>query len=316
MMKSEPFDRSGLPVLRMCDADGDEKREQCRLIVGSAADDLIVASLELHCGEGELHGRAVRIAGIGALFTPPEQRGRRYGAALVAMVVDRARHDGFHLALLFSDIGADYFTRLGFSPLPGGEASCVTVLPAPWPGEPAWVGGADPPQGVPGLRTGGPGDFDAIVRLHEGYEASAAFRLMRSRRAWDRLLLRPEAGRGPRQGGERDIWMVDDRSGPVAYAVLQEQGEVLRWLEHGARPGGDGRLGDLFWAAIARARRHGLSRLEGWSLPRGAAGEPLYPIARRARRRPLLMARALQPDITLTALRDATVCRIGELDRF
>lgn len=316
MMKREHSDRSGLPALRLRDADAGEMGEQGRLIVGRSADDVMVASLELDCCDGTLHGRVVRIAGIGALFTLPEQRGRRYGAALVATVLDRARHDGFHLALLFSDIGADYFTRLGFSPLPGEEASCVTELPAPWPGEPPWVGGADPPLGVPGLRTAEPGDIDAIVRLHEGYETPAALRLMRSRRSWDQLLPRAEAGRPPPQSGERAIWMIDDRAGPVAYAILQEQGAALRWLEHGARPGGDGRVNDLFWAAIASARQHGLSRLEGWSLPRGAAGETLYPIARRARQWPLLMGRALQPDISLTGLRDAADCRIGELDRF
>jgi len=112
------------------------------------------------------------------------------------------------------------------------------------------------------------------------------------------------------------IWIIDGSAGPMAYAVLRPGPEALRWLEHGARPGGERGLRDLFWAAIATARWRGLSRLEGWTLPGGPEGETLYPIARRARRRPLLMARALDPGIELSGLRAGTDCPIGELDRF
>ena len=73
--------------------------------------------------------------------------------------------------------------------------------------------------------------------------------------------------------------MIDDSAGPAAYAVLRERGRTLRWLEHGARSGSEHRLGDLFWAAIAKGRRRSLTRLEGWSLPHGQAGETLWELA-------------------------------------
>jgi GNAT superfamily N-acetyltransferase len=291
-------------------------RERYRFILGIAAGDAIVAALELYSLEGELHGRSVRIAGVGALFTLPEHRGRGFAAALVETVLGRARRDRFGLALLLSDIDGAYYTRLGFSALPAGEASCVTALPAPWPGEPAWVSEADPLRGVPGLRFCGPAEVEALGRLHEADESAAVLRLTRDRRSWEQLFLKTDAGRRLRGEGETVFWIIDDHAGPAAYAVVRDRPGALRWLEHGARPGGERRLDDLFWAAIARARRRGLARLEGWSLPSGAAGKTLYPIARRARRRPLPMVRLLEPGLTLSGLRNETDCRIGALDRF
>lgn len=349
MKRGEPLERGNLPTLRARDATPDEiaavlhashsvrgggmspddslaydtilrqspwGRERCRFIVGIAAAGTIGAALKLFSLEGRLHGRRVRIAGIGDLFTPPERRGRRFGAALLETVLAGARDDRAELALLLSDIEVSYFLQLGFSVLPGGEASCVTVLPAPWPHEPAWVGEADPPAGVPGLRLAAPDDLDHLTRLHDRYESSGSFRLVRERMLWDHLLLKAFAGRRLGGEGETVIWMIDERAAPAAYAILRVHDGTLRWLEHGTRRGADHLQEVLFWAAIAMARRRGLARLEGWSLPHGAEGKPLYPIARRTRRRPILMARALEPGLSLSDLHHETDCRIGEFERF
>ena len=229
MNPGAPFDRGDLPALRTWDATPEEiaavlqhsrslwgggmsaadylaydrilrespwGRERCRFIVGSAAGEAIVAAVKLYSFEGRLNDRTVRIAGVGALFTPPEQRGRRFGAALVETVLDGARHDRGGVALLLSDIDASYYTRLGFSVLPGGEASCVTALPAPWPHEPEWVIESSPPAGVPGLRVAGPDDVEALIRLHDEYESAAPFSLIRDRRSWEQLLLKADRSAG------------------------------------------------------------------------------------------------------------------------
>src|SRR5262249_14971042 len=56
-------------------------------------------------------GAPLRVAGIGAVFTAPAHR--RSGAArdLVTAILDRARADGADVALLFSEIGPDYYAR-------------------------------------------------------------------------------------------------------------------------------------------------------------------------------------------------------------
>ena len=61
-----------------------------------------------------LDGRAIRIAGIGAVFTQPAHRGRGAARDLLSRLLDRAAAGGVDLALLFSEIGPDYYARLGF----------------------------------------------------------------------------------------------------------------------------------------------------------------------------------------------------------
>ena len=68
---------------------------------------------ELRCGE-----RAYRSAGIGAVFTPEELRGRGYATALIAAFLDAERAAGTDLAYLFSDLHPAFYARLGFVALP------------------------------------------------------------------------------------------------------------------------------------------------------------------------------------------------------
>jgi GNAT superfamily N-acetyltransferase len=291
-----------------------------KVFAGSPGGGAAVTTLKVYGLAGELRGRALRVAGIGDLVTVPEHRRRGYAAALLEAALDAARRDGCGLALVHSTIGEEWFARLGFARLPAGEASCVTSLPAPWPGEPPWVGGADPPGGVPGLRAAGPADVVALAGLDAAC-GGAPFRLIRDRAAWERALgAIDRGGRDPGApasgGGGTAIWMIEEGGDPVAYAVVRESGRALRWLGHGARPEAGHRLADLFWAAIALARRRGLSRLEGWHLPAGAGGRTLYPIARRQRRSPLLLARLLDPGLSLAGLDTPGDCPVSEMDRF
>ena len=65
-----------------------------------------------------LDGRAVKTAGVGAVFTQPAHRGRGHGRAIVERLLERSASDGFELALLFSEIGAGYYAALGFGEIP------------------------------------------------------------------------------------------------------------------------------------------------------------------------------------------------------
>ena len=66
------------------------------------------------------------MCGIGAVFTPPEHRGRGHASALIEHLVSRAQRDGALLASLFSEIGAPFYERLGFTGVPLDEVT-VTV---------------------------------------------------------------------------------------------------------------------------------------------------------------------------------------------
>jgi GNAT superfamily N-acetyltransferase len=65
----------------------------------------------------------LRAFGIGAVYTPPELRGRGYASAMIAMALDRARADGFDIAYLFSDIRPQFYEDLGFTRLPSRAIS-------------------------------------------------------------------------------------------------------------------------------------------------------------------------------------------------
>jgi predicted N-acetyltransferase YhbS len=91
--------------------------------VGLYDGDRLVASFKryertLRAGTGRL-----RAAGIGAVFTPPELRGRGYASAMLAMELDRSLSDGIDVAFLFSDIRPQFYAQLGFVAMPSRSFS-------------------------------------------------------------------------------------------------------------------------------------------------------------------------------------------------
>ena len=60
-----------------------------------------------------LDGRDGWMTGIGAVFTPPLQRGKGYASRLIEELLEMERREGALLAGLFSEIGASYYERFG-----------------------------------------------------------------------------------------------------------------------------------------------------------------------------------------------------------
>lgn len=94
----------------------------CRLFIGR------IDGQGVACSLGFLGAAAVGVYGVG---TPPELRGRGYGSALTAAVLEWGQVRGTHLAILHaSEIGEPVYRRLGF------ETVCEVsqwLLPAPSP---------------------------------------------------------------------------------------------------------------------------------------------------------------------------------------
>jgi GNAT superfamily N-acetyltransferase len=81
---------------------------------------------EIRCGD-----RVLQAVGIGAVFTPPELRGRGYASALLGVLLDSERVAGTDVAYLFSDIHPAFYERLGFVTLPSRTISLrADMLPA------------------------------------------------------------------------------------------------------------------------------------------------------------------------------------------
>ncbi len=288
---------------------GHERFVLCRDPPGGVAGALRLGSLE-----GRLDGRAVRIARVGPPLLLPGADDVARGAELVARALEEARASGHEVALTLSGAGRPAGSPHAFRPLPCSEAACRTVLPAPWPKEPAWLRAGEEPVGrVAGLRPGGPDDLDALAEIHAHETAAQRLAIDRDRDAWEQILLARDLLH--RAGGADDPFWVIETGGRVDAYVLLEDGEpTVRWREHGARDDASDRLEDLFWSALAWARRRGRKRIEGWFMPGMLTVLPLYPTSDRSRRNNVATLAGLAPAAPAPAFTREDECRLWELD--
>ena len=293
-------------------------RDHYRFLVALDVDGTLLASLKWFTFPAVIDGRPARVSGIGAVYTPPERRRQGHAAALIEATLLRARERGDDAALLMSEIGGAYYERLGFVALPADEEGCLPFLPVPWPAVPAWAadGAADPRRHVEGLRPMLPGDLPALAAMHDRPDGAARFRLRRDASGWEQALLRIEAFQRMWPDQPHRLWVVERRGEPVAYAVLRDVPRGMQWREHGAVPGEEERLVDLFWVALAAARGRGVNRIDAWRFPEVVAARRLYPVARRPQRQVVIMLRGLQEARPLPEFTSAEECRISWLDLF
>jgi predicted N-acetyltransferase YhbS len=291
-------------------------RERYRFLVGTDDAGAVTCGMKLYSFPGEIDGRQVLVAGVGAVFTLPAHRGRGLAAELVDAALTRARLRGHDAALLMSEIGGGYYARLGFRALPALEAGCLPFLPVPWAGEPEWLRRGTAPAAIDGLRPLGSGDLDQLVAIHDEATRGQRLRIQRDRAAWEQTLLRLSLGHRLRQDGDDHLWVVERAGQVLAYVVLKEAPAALQWKEHGARLGSEEVLADLFWAALAHARVMGVNRLDAWHLPAVVTTRRLYPVAIRPQRDPVIMVRGLDPSHPVPGFAAPEECRVSWLDLF
>jgi predicted N-acetyltransferase YhbS len=99
--------------------------------LGLRIDGELVASMKryervLRCGS-----RTYKGAGIGAVFTPEELRGRGYATAMIAAFLDAERAAGTDFAYLFSDLHPAFYEKIGFVPLPSRTISLRADMLSP-----------------------------------------------------------------------------------------------------------------------------------------------------------------------------------------
>jgi len=273
-----------------------------------------LSALRIDSHAGRLDGTPVRIALLGMLFTVPEARGRGHASALVEQALEHARRTGHDLAMLVSKMPQTLYGRLGFRGFPASEVACRSVMPAPWPGEPAWLrAGEDPLGRLPGLRRGGEDDLAAITAIHDGEIAGQRLRIERDAAAWEFNFLKARMPRGRTRETDR-FWVIERQGRVEAYVLLQAEPPTLRWREHGALPEARALLADLFWCALSLARRRRLERIEGWFMPEVLTLGPLYPASQRDRKTNLVMLRSLDEAGAPPVFAREDECRLWEMD--
>jgi hypothetical protein len=243
-----------------------------------------LASMKRYRFAARLDGDPIEVLGVGAVFTPPELRGKSYARRIVDDALAEETSRGTALAALFSEIGVEYYQALGFMAVPLGE---ITLSVRHKAGAPAML-----------VRAGTDADLANIAAMNEARARDARFALVRSPEliqfaiAKRRLL----AGLGPVGKRQTEFFVVEEGLMAVAYVVItiDERGWFIE--EAGDRDPAAARLGALLQVLLAREPSMSPPSIRAW----WPAGFPLPPqVAVESRTEPadIFMVRPLRDGI-------------------
>jgi GNAT superfamily N-acetyltransferase len=259
--------------------------------------DEVLASAKLYVFDAVLDGAAIRVAGLGAVFTSPAARGRGAARDLIERLLERAGGEGADLALLFSEIGPDYYTRLGFEVIPILDRQ-LRVTESTRYGAPMTM-----------VRGGDDRDLKDIVAMGATRAAPYRFHLTRDRDLVHFAVARRRLLAGLGAPGVRAVhfFIAEEGASAVAYVVISVQGKAWIVEEIGDRDPAGARAGAILQALIAREPAEQRPSIGGW-LPDGFL-PPQVMIVGETPSQDVMMIRALTPRGQLTSpLAAADVC--------
>jgi len=204
--------------------------------------DELLASAKLYRYEAVLDGHSINIAGLGAVFTSPASRRRGAARELIERGLERAAGDGADLALLFSEIGADYYARLGFTVIET-KARQLRVTESSRYGAPMTM-----------VRGGDDRDLKDIVSMSASRAEPFRFHLTRDRDVVHFAIARKRllAGLGPPGARTVHFFIAEEGASAVAYLVITVKDNAWTVEEIGDRDPSGARAGAMLQALIAR----------------------------------------------------------------
>lgn len=240
----------------------------------------VLATAKQYRFDVRVGGREGWMCGIGAVFAPPEQRGKGHASALVETLVSQAQRDGALLASLFSEIGAAFYERLGFT---GVTLDEVTITVDRKGGAPAML-----------VRAGEERDLDAVAAMHAIRSAPAPFALRRDRSVVHYALSKKRllAGLGPSGLRQLEFFVAEEGASAVAYVVLNVNANGWTLEEAGDRDPAGARLGAMLQVLLAREPSHRAPLIRAW-WPRACAAPPQIQLVDRSAPKDLFMVRPL-----------------------
>jgi GNAT superfamily N-acetyltransferase len=219
--------------------------------------DEVLASAKLYRFEAVLDGRPIQVAGIGAVFTSPRARGRGAARDLVEQVLERSTADGADLALLFSEIGPEYYARLGFATIATTDLQ-LRVTESTRYGAPMTM-----------VRGGDDRDLKDIASMGAARAEPYRFHLTRDRDLVQFAIARKRllAGFGPPGSRALHFFIAEEGASAVAYVVIGVQGHEWTIEEAGDRDPNGARLGAILQALIAREPSEKRPSIRAWLPP-------------------------------------------------
>ena len=245
-----------------------------------ADDGSLLASAKRYRIDVSLDGRDGWMAGLGAVFTPESRRGQGHATRLLETLVERERAAGALLAALFSEIGADFYARLGFQTVPIDE---VTVTVVRQGGSPAML-----------VRAGEERDLPHIATMHATRAAATRFALRRDPSLVGYALSKKRllAGLGPPGLRQVEFFVAEEGMAAVAYVILSENANGWTLEEAGDRDPAGARLGAMLQVLLAREPAHQTPLIRAW-WPRSMPVPPQIQLTDRIDARDLFMVRPL-----------------------
>jgi GNAT superfamily N-acetyltransferase len=212
----------------------------------------VVCSAKRYDLSARIEGRIRRVAGIGAVFTPPDKRGHGLAQRLLESLIETAEAEGFEYAMLFSEIDPAFYQRLDFVPVPLLESQLEVARRG---GSPAVL-----------VRAGEDRDVPAVAEMSARRAEGARFALDRSE-DWIRYGLakrRLLAGLG--SPGVRDVEFLVTEEGHQAVAYVASMVHRGRWFieDAGDRDPSGARLGAMLQAMLARTPHLPAPEIRAW----------------------------------------------------
>ena len=243
--------------------------------------DEVLASAKLYRFDAVLDERPIQVAGIGAVFTSPACRGRGAARELLERLLERAATEGDDLALLFSEIGPDYYARLGFTAIATTDRR-LRVTESTRYGAPMTM-----------VRGGDDRDLKDIVAMGLTRAEPYRFHFSRDRDLVHFAIARKRllAGLGPAGARIVDFFIAEEGASAVSYLVISVQGNAWTIEEIGDRDPSGARAGAMLQALIAREPAEKRPSITAW-LPAGFL-PPQVTIADAKPSRDVMMTRAL-----------------------
>lgn len=199
-------------------------------------------------------GEPVNIAGLGAIYTLREMRGRGLGKTMVRLAVDRARAEGMEAVLLYSDIGSDFYRSFGFFDLDCRSFEFEM-------GRYATGETADKFQGYR-VEPAFAADGERLRRYYRQWQSRQPLAIARSDCYWRFMLDRDAFIKKHNPGWAPVEAVLPEDPEARGYALFRMGTETLRVLEVCAIAE---EVRQALWKALTGvARSRGRSRLEGW----------------------------------------------------
>ncbi len=238
----------------------------------------LLATAKRYRFDARLDGRKGFLSGLAAVFTPPDRRGQGYATALLERMLEQERRAGAMAAALFSEIGPQFYARLGFAPIPLDEVTVNVELKA---GSPAML-----------VRAGDDRDFADVAAMDRIRSSGARFALER-----DAFLIQYSVAKKRMQAGlstpgtrQVEFFVAEEGASAVAYALLSVSANGWTLEDAGDRDPAAARLGAMLQVLAAREPSQQPPRIRTW-WPRAFPVPPQWQLAERIDSRDLLMFR-------------------------